>query len=1009
MSTHVGFQRGYFAFKEVSGADWMDELRIEEAGDRLESLRGELAGELRLDRLHQLLYAQDASVYQEEPMGVAFPRGRADVQALVRTAGALGFSLIPRAAGTSLAGQCVGPGLVVDTGRYMNRILELNVEERWVRVEPGVVLDELNRFLEPHGLFFGPDTSTSNRCMIGGMIGNNSCGSHSILYGTTMHHVRELGVVFSDGEYALLQPWKTDIVQERMEGEGQLARGLRTLYRVVKEHRELIEERYPRRDLLRKNSGYPLDDLIQRRPFDEEGEEFSLARFFCGTEGTLGLTTEAKLNLVELPKAKILVCAHFRSLEEALRATVLAVEHEPAAAELMDRRILEQTKQNIEQARNRFWVEGDPDAVLVVEFYGADVSEVEEKAARMVAALEEAQMGYAHPIVRAPQDKAVWQLRKAGLGLLMGIEGDVKPVTVVEDTAVPVDELEAYIADFSEVMSSYGTACVYYAHASVGLLHLRPELNLKDPEDVERFKGIAEDVADLVKRYRGSLSGEHGDGRVRSPLLERFYGSEVVSLFEEIKEGFDPQRIFNPRKIVDPLPIDEGFRFIPGAPTPEVKTYFHFEAERGLVRATELCNGAGVCRKSAAAGGTMCPSYMVTREERDSTRGRANTFRALLTGDAPEEAFRSEEVKEALDLCLSCKGCKSECPANVDMAKLKAEFSQQYMDRKGVPWSAWLFANYGKLSRMGMIWPWFSNWMLSFGVTKWVMQRFFGIARERAMPRLASGSFDGHFKVYRGENPAKEGGEPVWLYIDPFTDFSEPEVGIAAVRVLEAAGYRVERFPIRDDGRTYLSKGMVRDARAVMESGLEVVQEMLAANKGRAVVGVEPSALLTFRDEMVDLVREDYRSAALDLKSRSFLLDEFLVQEQEAGRIRGDLFREEEAGKAILHGHCHQKALVGTGPTEKVLAWAGYEVRTLPTGCCGMAGSFGYEADHYGVSMEIGELVLFPALRDAEEGVEVVAPGTSCRHQIADGVGRQARHPALVLADRLRSGEGERS
>ena len=869
-------------------------VEVESGREGFDALADEMEGEVHLDKLRRLLYSQDASVYQEEPMGVAFPRSRKDVQAIARMADDLGIGVIPRAAGTSLAGQCVGSGLVVDMGRHMNRILEVNVDEKWVRVEPGVVLDELNRHLEQFGLFFGPDTSTSNRCMIGGMIGNNSCGSHSILYGNTMAHVLELGVVFSDGEYAELGQWDEEELEEAMNAEGRLAAGLQCLDRIATEKAELIEERYPRRDVLRRNTGFPLDDVVNRAPYREDGEPFSLARFFCGTEGTLGFVTEAKLNLVELARHRLVVCVHFNTLEEALRATVEAVRHDPAAVELMDRRVLEQTRHNIEQARNRFWVEGDPDAVLVVEFYRNTNQDLEDAAAGLIEKFKELKMGYSYPIVRPPRDRAVWELRKAGLGLLMGIEGDVKPVTVVEDTAVAVDVLPDYIRDFTEIMDAYDTACVYYAHASVGELHLRPELNLKDPEDVERFKGIARDVADLVKRYRGAISGEHGDGRVRSPLLKRFYGEEVMELHREVKEAFDPQGIFNPGNIVDPRPIDQDFRFVPGEPTPEVKTYFRWEAERGLVRATELCNGAGVCRKSAEAGGTMCPSYMATRDEKDTTRGRANVFRSLLTGGVPEAAFESEQLKEALDLCLSCKGCKSECPANVDMAKMKAEFTQHYYDRYGTPRSAWLFGNYGKLSRLGMIFPWLANFMLTFALTRWFMNSVFGLAPQRQMPALSSKSFDGVLKAYRRDNKPPEGGDVVWLYIDPFTDFSEPEVGLAAVRVLEAAGFCVERFGMRDDGRTYLSKGMVRKAKMLAEKGLEKVREDLDTHPGRPVVGIEPSALLTFRDELPDLVSDEVRSVATSLSERSFLLEEFLVQELNVGRLP------EKCGKSPL-------------------------------------------------------------------------------------------------------------
>lgn len=967
----------------------------------LEELKRAVDGEVHWDKLHRLLYSQDASVYQEEPLGVAYPRSREDVQEICRRADELGISLIPRAAGTSLAGNCVGPGLVVDTGRHMNQILELNVEERWVRVQPGVILDELNRFLAPYGLFFGPDTSTANRCMIGGMIGNNSCGSHSILYGTTMTHVLELGVVFSDGEYELLEPWDEETLQEKMRGSGRMARGLRALDRIARSEAALIEERYPRRDVLRRNTGYPLDDIVARAPYREDGEDFSLARFMCGTEGTLGFVTEAKLNLVDKPKRNILVCAHFGTLEEALRATVEAVDMQPAAVELMDKRVLDLTKQNLEQARNRFWIEGDPAGVLVVEFYANTQLDLDEKAEALIKRFREKGLGYAYPIVHPPQDKAVWDVRKAGLGLLMGVEGDIKPVTVVEDTAVPVDVLPEYIHEFSQIMDAYGTACVYYAHASVGLLHLRPELNLKDSADVERFKGIARDVADLVKRYRGALSGEHGDGRVRSPLLERFYGPEIMALHREVKEAFDPNGTMNPAIIIDPKPIDEGFRFKVGAPTPVVKTFYRFEAEQGLVRAAELCNGAGVCRKEATAGGTMCPSYMATKDEKDSTRGRANVFRQVLTGaENPEEAFESEELKEALDLCLSCKGCKSECPANVDMARLKGEFLQHYYDRKGMPPSAWLFGNYGRMSRLGMIWPWFANFMLTFVLTRWIFNRFFGIAKERQMPLLASQTFDQAFRAYRKKHGEPQEGEHVWLYVDPFTDFTEPHVGIAAVEVLEAAGFKVERFMIRDDGRTLLSKGLIRDAKKMVEESLRRVAEALKGEPDRPVVGLEPSSLLTFRDEYLELASDEMQPVAKNLAERSYLLEDFLVERMED--LPEELWVEGTVEPALLQGHCHQRALVGTASTELILMEAGYSVESLSTGCCGMAGSFGYEADHYEVSMQIGELVLFPKLREADQEALVVAPGTSCRHQIADGVQREAVHTAVALARRLR-------
>ncbi|MFU8805854.1 MAG: FAD-binding and (Fe-S)-binding domain-containing protein, partial [Bradymonadaceae bacterium] len=811
----------------------------------LSDLGAQLEGEVQYDRLHRLLYAQDASVYQEEPLGVVFPKSRKDLQEVVRMADAFGFSLVPRAAGTSLAGQCVGPGLVVDTGRYMNRILELNVEERWVRVEPGVILDDLNRYLAPHSLFFGPDTSTSNRCMIGGMVGNNSCGSHSILYGNTMAHLLELGVVFSDGTYEVVGEWSEEEYRRHLGRGDRLGEALRTLDEVVSGHGELIEERYPRPEVLRRNTGYPLDDVLKRAPYGAASLPFSLARFLCGTEGTLGLTAEVKLNLVDRPRKKLLVCSHFNDLGDALRATVEAVRHNPAAVELIDKRTLDQTKTNIEQNRNRFFIEGDPAAILVVEFYRDTEAALDEAAQGLIESFENLHFGYSHPILRPPEDGAVWSLRKAGLGILMGIAGDVKPVTVVEDTAVAVDVLPEYIHDFSEIMDAYGTACVYYAHASVGELHLRPELNLKERADVERFKGIAGEVADLVRRYRGALSGEHGDGRVRSPLLERFYGADVMELHRRVKTAFDPGGIFNPGNIVDPKPIDADFRFEPGKPTPEIETYFDWQNDLGLVRATEKCNGAGACRKRAEAGGTMCPSYMVTLDEKDSTRGRANVFRTLLTREGePEGAFTSDELYDALDLCISCKGCKSECPASVDMARMKAEFLQQRYDRKGTPISAMLFGRYAILSRLASLLPAFSNFMMSFILTRLIMKWFFNISPHRTLPAYAKRRFGRQYAAYRREvSGPKAPIETVWLYVDPFTEYTDPEVAMAAVEVLEAGGFKVEVLPITDDGRTQISKGLLRQAVALSNANMKVIGPLLEAHPERKVIGLEPSAL----------------------------------------------------------------------------------------------------------------------------------------------------------------------
>lgn len=951
--------------------------------------------DIRLDELYRRLYAQDASIYAELPMGVAFPRDADEVASLVRICGAAGVPIIPRAAGTSLAGQCVGEGLVIDTGRHMNQILELNVEERWVRVQPGVILEDLNRFLAPHGLFFGPDTSTANRCMIGGMVGNNSCGSHSILYGNTMQHVLSLQAVFSDGTVATLEPWDEQELARQMERDDRLGLALRELHDIVENNIELIEARYPPRDVIRRNTGYPLDDVAARAPFGGDGP-FSLARFLCGTEGTLALTTEIKLNLVPRPTKRLVVCAHFHDLMEALHATVIAVAHEPAAVELIDRRILEQTKANIEQSKNRFFIEGDPDAVLVIEFYRESDEALHESAAAVVEALQAAGYGYAFPTVEPPLDKLVWDLRKAGLGLLMGIPGDEKAVSVVEDTAVPVGRLPDYIGDVMALMEKYGTHTVYHAHASVGELHIRPELDLKDPAGVAAMRDIAGEIARLVREYRGSLSGEHGDGRVRAPFLRAFFGDDVYELHRQLKCAFDPDGIFNPGKIVDAVPIDEDLRFEPGVPIPEVETLFDWSSDLGLVRATEKCNGAGACRKRAEAGGTMCPSYMATLDEKDTTRGRANVFRQLLL-EGPDEAMSSHVLFETMDLCLSCKGCKRECPANVDLARLKAEFTQHYWDEHGTPLSAMFFGYYRFFSRLASIAPALANFVMTFAVTRWLIGAVVGLAPQRDFPAYAPTPFRRWWSRRSTPNSDEE-APTVWLYVDPFTEYTDPEIAIAAVEVLETCGRRVELFGVPDDGRTFLSKGLVRRAKTLVNRELRAIRADLDAHPDRVVVGLEPSAALTFLDEWSDLADDDLKPVARDLASRTFLFEDYLAEEIEKGRVDVTWHGE---GEVLLHGHCHQKALVGTAGTEAALRAAGYGVSEIASGCCGMAGSFGYEAKHFDVSMKIGELVLFPTLRDAPESTLVCAPGTSCRHQIADGTRRRAVHPAILLRDAL--------
>jgi FAD/FMN-containing dehydrogenase/Fe-S oxidoreductase len=975
--------------------DAQSELQRSRQSALVDAFEGKL--DLRDDELHRRLYAQDASIFEEEPAGVVYPRSTDEVRRIVETAAELNMPLIPRGGGTSLAGQVVGEGLVVGTGRHMSEILEVNADEGWARVQPGVVLDQLNEHVGKQGLIFGPDTSTSSRCQIGGMVGNNSCGAHSVYYGTTRDHVLEMEVVFSDGTVETVGSWSDETLSRHLGRDDRLGEALRALEEEVDEHAEEIRDAYPHPDLIRRNTGYPFDAMLGMLPFDQEGSAFSLAPFLCGTEGTLGIVTEIKVNLEPKPTHNLLVCAHFESLAESLNATVEAVENDPSAVELMDKRIMDLTKGHPEHQKHRFFVEGDPGAILVIEYYGHSEEEVERKAQEGIQALKEAGYGYAYPKVYPPRDAQVWKLRKEGLGLLMGIQGDTKPVTLVEDTAVPVWSLPDYARDFGQIMEKYDTRCVYYAHASVGELHLRPELNLKSRGDAEKFREIAGEVTDLVKQYGGALSGEHGDGRLRSPMLEQFYGEEIMGMHARIKEAFDPQGIFNPGKIVDPEAIDADWRVTPGESAPEFDTAFDWSDDQGFLRSVEKCNGAGVCRQHEGEGRTMCPSYMATREEKDSTRGRANVLRQLLRGDQPGAAFESEAIEEAMDLCLSCKACKTECPASVDMARMKAEVANRRHQKTGGPSrSAALFGRFAQRARLASYVAWLVNLAASFFLVRWIIDAWYGLASQRELPQFRFDTFSRKWRRHveqRGEHQGRHG--TVWLYVDPFTEYTEPEVGMDAVRVLEAAGWTVEPFMVEDDGRTHISKGLLDEARELSNANMQQIADALREHPDRRVVGLEPSALLTFRDETLDLVDDQWREVAKSLADRARLFEEFVMEAAGQGAFDAEWAR--QPGSVELHGHCHQKALVGNEPTERALKYAGFEVETIPSGCCGMAGSFGYEADHYDVSMAIGELVLFPAVRDAGEDQQICAPGTSCRDQIAHGTDAEAHHPATLL------------
>ncbi|MBP1149376.1 FAD-binding and (Fe-S)-binding domain-containing protein [Methylocaldum sp. RMAD-M] len=955
---------------------------------KLSVLSRALEGELLTDRLSRLLYATDASPHQKMPLAVARPKHRDDCVTLMRFAAQERLPLIPRAAGTSLAGQCVGEGVVIDFTRHMNRILAIDPVQRRARVQPGVIRDDLNDALSPFGLMFAPDPSTSNRCTIGGMFGNNAWGSHALRYGTTRDHGLSVEAVLSDGSIARFESLGGEQLREKLALDNLEGRIYRAVYQAIDRHRALILDRFPRPDGIPRNAGYPLDVLARGQPWESRGPPFNLARLLCGSEGTLALVGEIEVGLVPLPARRRLVCVQFDSLPQALSAVAVTLNHKPSALELVDRHILELTKTNLEQQRNRFWIEGDPAAVLLIDFVNETGGEVDATVSNLMAELRSRNLGYARKVLDSPLRERALALRAAGLGLLMGMPGPVKAVTGIEDTAVSVKDLPAYAEAVFSVMARHGVDCVVFGPAGWGVLHFRPLLDLRSREGRRLYERIVEEVFERAIRFGGTISAKHGDGRLRSPYLEGLLGGELYVLLHGIKAAFDPHDLLNPHKIFDPPPLVSDLRAHEnGKP---VAAYFDWSREAGLRIAASKCNGAGACLKSAGRG-TMCPSYMATREEKHGTRGRANVFRQVMDSPEPWTAMDRELLREVLDLCLACKGCKSECPANVDMARMKAEFLQQHYDRAGVPWRARIVGNFDRLSRIASFAPALSNAVLA---RPWLKSRL-GFHPERPLPPLAAAPFSLWLKQRRPAEPAGQ-QEEVLLFNDPFTEYYEPQLAIAALEVLERLGFRMAATPCLESGRIQISQGLLSAARKRLSRAVERLYP--SAVTGRWIIGLEPSEILTFRDEAADLLEgEELRKKARIVADRTLTFEEFIVHE--SGRLGKNPFGDALAGKTLLvHGHCHQKALIGMQPLLKTLSLIpGVEVRPIPSGCCGMAGVFGYEEEHYAVSLDIAELVLFPAIREAGTDALIVALGTSCRRQIADGLGVRAYHPVEVM------------
>lgn len=962
----------------------------------LKSLKNSLLGDLFYDDLTKSIYATDASVYRMLPLAVAYPKNNNDLKLLIQFAKQNNTSLIPRTAGTSLAGQCVGEGIVVDVSKYFNSIISFDQVNKTVTVQPGVVRDQLNNYLKPYGLFFGPNTSTSNRCMIGGMVGNNSSGTTSIKYGVTRDKVVALNTVLSDGSEVIFKALSTKAFNNKLKLEtleGQIYRQINNNV-LTNEAKAEINKHYPKQEIHRRNTGYAIDQLVNN-------ETINLCDVLTGSEGTLAFTTQVTLKLDDLPdENRIMVAMHFSTIEACLIAVNPAMEHDLYTCEMMDKTILDLTKHNKTQQENRFFIEGDPKAILMCEVRAKTLEEAKLKANNLIATTEKQTKSYANPILINNQIDKANNLRSAGLGLLGNMIGDKKAVACIEDTAVALPDLANYIQEFTALMKGYNQNAVYYAHAGAGELHLRPILDLKQQEDVKLFRQITTDVAYLVKKYNGSFSGEHGDGIVRGEFVKLMIGDKNYQLLKEIKSTFDPNNIFNPGKIIEAYPMDENLRYEINRVEPDIETILDFSKSEGILRETEKCNGSGDCRKLPEFGGTMCPSYRATKNEKDTTRARANALREFLTNSEKNNRFNHRELKQVFDLCLSCKACASDCPSSVDVATLKAEFLYQYQKENGVSIRTKMFAYNDTLNQFGRRFKGLTNFTFSNSVTSFIIKKSLGIANKRSLPLLSSKTLNYFYLKTEKQiisNVKSDAIKTIYLFNDEFTNQLDSEIGKDALQLLKQLNYKVKVVKNAESGRAFMSKGLLEQAKKVANNNVRLYKDLISKNT--PLIGIEPSAILSFRDEYPKLV--DDKISAKAIAKNTFLIEEFLSNEIAIGNITSDQFTT-EAKVIKFHGHCHQKAQSNQIHSFNVLNLPkNYKVTLIPSGCCGMAGSFGYEKEHYDVSMAVGEQTLFPAVRKASKATVISANGTSCRHQIKDGTQRTALHPVTILKQAL--------
>ena len=952
----------------------------------VDELNLQVQGEVRFDKMSRALWSTDASIYQIEPVGVVLPKTKDDIIAVLETAQKYGVSVLPRGGGTSLAGQTVGESIVLDFSRYMRDVVEINPEEGWVRTQPGIILDELNRILAPHNVLFAPDPSTSSRGNVGGALGNNSCGAHSIMWGKTVDNVHELDVILSNGDTTTFGQLSGDSLEAKMRGSGFEGDIYRSLFEIGEGNRDEILSRYPK--IQRRVSGYNLDEFVS-------GSNFNMARFVVGSEGTLVTITEAKLRVVPVPKYKGLAVLHCMELIESMEATVAALDLDPSAIELIGSMIIRQAQSNLSYSRITDFIEGEPEALLAIELVANSEKELAHKFDLLKEMISKGGWGYSLVwLTKDADQEKVWDVRKAGLGLMMNVPGDAKPLPFVEDTAVSPHVLPDFVRRFDSIVRKHGTEAGYYGHASVGCLHIRPLINLKNQEGIDRMVAISDEISDLVLEFGGSMSGEHGDGLVRSGYNEKMFGSQIYQAFRDVKTAFDPKKIMNPGKIVDSPPMTDNLRYGSTYGTLSPQTGFAFAEEGSFATAIEMCNGQGACRK--VHGGTMCPSYMATRDEEHSTRGRANALRAAMSGAIPTDMLTSERLYQVMDLCLECKACKAECPSNVDMAKLKYEFLNIYHQENGYGLNNRFFGNVDLLSKMGAFFAPISNWMMNTSFSKQLLEKTIGIDKRRQLPNFAPQTFQQWFRSRVDTETPKNPKGMVVLFPDTTTNYNHPELGIATVNILEKLGYEVILPNSRCCGRPMLSNGMMSQAKANVDFNISSIYPFV--EKGAKLVGIEPSCALGFISDFSDLASEPEK--AKEISENTMLIEDFFLYATKEEDFQ--FTNPPQNQKVVFHGHCHQKALVGTTSAMEVLKTIpGLEPVEIKSGCCGMAGSFGFYKDHFDISMQIGENTLFPAIREENDDVIVVSEGVSCRQQIEQGTQRKKNHLVELLSDYL--------